>query len=63
MHEPDCPQINNLTINGKGKKIFLMNLKTNKALGPDDLPAYILKELSDENAPYTNSNIYTIFTR
>jgi hypothetical protein len=51
MDGPDYPQINDLKIINKGVVKLLQNLKVNKAPGPDDLPAYILKELADEVAP------------
>ncbi len=37
---------------------LLQKLKINKSAGPDDLPAYFLKELAEEIAP-TLTAIYT----
>jgi hypothetical protein len=51
MDGPSYPQINELTIINKGVVKLLPKLKVNKASDPDDLPAYILKELAEEIAP------------
>jgi hypothetical protein len=45
------PTINNLNIHTKGVENLLQKLKVNKASGPDDLPAYILRETAVEIAP------------
>ncbi len=43
------PQIDSFIINVKEvEKVFLKKLKVSKASGPDDLPAYILNELTAE---------------
>ena len=51
MDGPEYPRINELVINENGVEKLLSNLKVNKASGPDDLPATVLKELSHEIAP------------
>ena len=45
---PEMPQI---TVTPKGVKKLLMDLQSNKASGPDQLPARILKECAEELAP------------
>ncbi len=40
-----------LPINVKGIEKLLKIMKVNKASGPDDLSAFILKELAEEIAP------------
>ncbi len=51
MEGPEYEEIDNLVINVKGVEKLLKNLKINKAPGPDDIPARILKELAEELAP------------
>ena len=45
---PEMPQI---TVTPEGVKKLLMDLQPNKASGPDQLPARILKECAEELAP------------
>ena len=47
----DIPTMNNIRIDWKGVYKLLKNLKTHKATGPDEIPAYILKTAADELAP------------
>ncbi len=51
MEGPEYEEIDKLEINVKGVEKLLKNLKVNKAPGPDDIPARILKELAAELAP------------
>ena len=44
-------EIGNITVDEIGIHSLLKNLKINKATGPDDLPARLLKELSNELSP------------
>ena len=41
----------NLEIDWKGVHILLKNLKIHKAIGPDEIPEYILKTSADELGP------------
>ncbi len=50
MDGPEYPQINNLSINFKGIEKVFRKLKVSNASEPDDLPAYILKELAEKIA-------------
>jgi hypothetical protein len=40
------PEMNKITINTEGAQNLLQHLKSNKATGPDDIPAKFLKEVS-----------------
>ena len=51
MEGPEYPTIDILNIHIKGVEKLLQKLKVNKASGPDDLPAYILRETATEIAP------------
>jgi hypothetical protein len=51
MVGPEYPTIDNLNIHTKGVEKLLQKLKVNKASGPDDLPAFILRETATEIAP------------
>jgi hypothetical protein len=51
MEGPEYPTIDNLNIHTQGVKNLLQKLKVNKASGPDNLPAYILRETATEIAP------------
>ena len=51
MEDPEYPTIDTLSIHIKGVEKLLQKLKVNKASGPDDLPAYILRETATEIAP------------
>ena len=51
MEGPEYQRIDNLNIHTKGVENLLQKLKINKASGPDDLPAYILRETAVEIAP------------
>ena len=51
MDGPAYPNIRDIKIENKGVEKMLKSLKVNKAPGPDELPAYILKELAEELAP------------
>jgi hypothetical protein len=50
MEGEEYPKIDNLNIHTKGVENLLQKLKVNKASGPDDLPANILKETATEIA-------------
>ncbi len=45
MEGPDYRKINNLIIHNNRVEKLLQKLKVNKASGPDDLPALILKKM------------------
>ena len=45
------PEISPIQINTDGVAQLLLNLKTHKATGPDNLPSYFLKEVANEIAP------------
>ena len=44
-------EIDNITVDEIGIHSLLKNFKINKATGPDELPARLLKELSNELSP------------
>ena len=45
------PDMENIQVNAEGVKKLLLDLKVDKATGPDSIPAFILKTASDELAP------------
>ncbi|XP_052809231.1 uncharacterized protein LOC128237685 [Mya arenaria] len=51
MGQSGIPSMPNILVDWKGVHKLLMNLKTKKATGPDELPAIILKAAATELAP------------
>ena len=51
MGQSETPSMSNITVDWKGVHTLLMNLKTKKATGPDEIPAFILKAAATELAP------------
>ncbi|XP_052786170.1 uncharacterized protein LOC128221604 [Mya arenaria] len=51
MGQSGLPSMPNISVDWKGVHKLLMNLKTKKATGPDELPAIILKAAATELAP------------
>ena len=51
MGHSTTPSMPDIIIDWKGVHKLLMNLKTNKATGPDEIPAFILKEAATQVAP------------
>ena len=49
MGQSETPSM--ITVDWKGIHALLMNLKTKKATGPDEIPAFILKAAATELAP------------
>ena len=45
-----CPNLNQIIVTSLGFQKLLESLNLNKASGPDDVPTYILRELSHELA-------------
>ena len=58
MFGPSYPQIDPLSINEQGVKKLLSGINPNKALGPDQIPCRLLKDLCEELAP-----VYTALFR
>ena len=52
LEGPSIPPLPELVIHEEGVSKLLSNIDHTKAGGPDDIPCRILKELSDELAPY-----------
>ena len=48
--DSDIPSMPDIKVDWKGVHKLLKNLKTYKATGPDEIPAYILKTATDELA-------------
>ena len=51
LNEPPFPDIISLNIDTRGVLTLLQNLQAHKASGPDQIPARLLKEFSEELAP------------
>ena len=51
LNEPLLPDIISLNFDTRGVLTLLQNLQANKASGPDQIPARLLKEFSEELAP------------
>ena len=45
-----CPNLNQIIVTSLGVQKLLESLNLNKASGPDDVPTYLLRELSHELA-------------
>ena len=50
MGQSEIPSMSNITVDWKGVHKLLMYLKTKKANGPDEIPAFILKAAATELA-------------
>ena len=50
LNEPPLPDITTLSIDTRGVLTLLQNLQVHKASGPDEIPARLLKEFSEEFA-------------
>ena len=48
LNEPPLPDITTLSIDTRGVLTLLQNLQVHKASGPDEIPARLLKEFSEE---------------
>ncbi len=57
MEGPKYPIIDNLIIHTRAVENLLNTLEVNKALGPDDLPVYILRETT---SPDVDSHVQPI---
>ena len=55
LHGPNYPSISGLTVNEKGVKKLLRDLKVHKASGPDEISCRLLQELHTELAPVLTS--------
>ena len=50
MEHSDISSMSNILVHTKGVHKLLINLQTNKATGPDAIPAFILKAIATELA-------------
>jgi len=51
MGQSEIPSMSNITVDWKGFHTLMMNLKTKKTTGPDEISAFILKTAATELAP------------
>jgi hypothetical protein len=49
-----------IQVNNQGVVKLLRGLRPFKATGPDEIPAYILKNMADRLAPYLTIKLYQI---